>query len=116
MPRRLPALLLLLLALLPSQALAAGPQRTTVLFVGGYGSSLAGATRSFAPLRSALAARDPGIAFAQFSYSGWDAGACAPQNYSALDTGQKLETTEQRLLETVYALHAQCGAGRVIVI
>jgi pimeloyl-ACP methyl ester carboxylesterase len=98
----------------PAAALAA--PATTVLFVGGYGSTLGTATQSFAPLRAALQGRDSSIAFAQYSYSGWDAPTCSPRDYGAAQTGQDFETSKRLLLETIYTLHANCGAARVVVI
>jgi len=95
-------------------ALAESP--TTVLFVGGYGGSLASATRDFATLRSALLQHDPSLSFAQYSYTGWDPDACRPLDYRDVDTGQDFATSEQRLLTTVLALHTQCGAQHIVVI
>jgi pimeloyl-ACP methyl ester carboxylesterase len=90
---------------------------TTVLFIGGYGSTLASATLSFAPLRAALTAHDPTTSFAQYSYLGWNAQTCAPLDYYSVDTGQDFGASERHLLDTIYLLRAQCGAsGRVVVI
>jgi pimeloyl-ACP methyl ester carboxylesterase len=111
------------LCLLPAQALAVSasppePTPTTVLFVGGYGSTLASATLSFAPLRAALLAHDPSTSFAQYSYLGWSAQSCEPLDYASADTGQDLAVSERKLLDTIYLLSTQCGvpAGRVVVI
>src|SRR5919204_2702050 len=60
-------------------ALAAG--HTTVLFVGGYGSTLASVEQIFSPLRTALVQRDPSSSFAVYSYEGWNAQTCAPIDY-----------------------------------
>jgi pimeloyl-ACP methyl ester carboxylesterase len=103
------------LVVLPGAAVAASPP-TTVLFVGGYGSDLATVGDAFAPLRAALAARDPNTKFAQYSYNGWNGQACAPLDYQSVDTGQDFATSEKRLLDTVYLLHAQCGAERIAVV
>ncbi|MBV9580912.1 MAG: alpha/beta fold hydrolase [Chloroflexi bacterium] len=106
--------------LLPAQALAASApnqSHTTVLLVGGYGSTLAGATLDFAPLRAALTAHDPTTSYAQYSYLGWNAQTCQPLDYSGGDTGQDFGTSERRLLDTIYLLRSQCGAtGRIVVI
>jgi pimeloyl-ACP methyl ester carboxylesterase len=121
-----PLLLLATLASLivqPAQALAdAAPgatpaTHTTILFVGGYGSTLASATLSFAPLRAALQAREPTTSFAQYSYAGWTPQTCQPLDYDATDTGQDLAASERRLLDTIYLLSTQCGSGtsRVVV-
>jgi pimeloyl-ACP methyl ester carboxylesterase len=89
---------------------------STVLFVGGYGSSLATVGASFAPLRAAFAARNANERFAQYSYNGWNAQSCSPLDYQPSDTGQDLATSEQRLLETIYLLHANCGGGHIVVV
>ncbi len=123
-PRRLVPLmasLVSLLLLLPAEAHTAPASMsppTTVLFVGGYGSSLASATLAFAPLRAALLVHDPSTSVAQFSYQGWNAQTCAPLDYSNADTGQDLAVSERKLLDTIYLLSSQCGAGagRVVVI
>src|SRR4051794_36281207 len=111
------------LLLLPTQVLAASASvssPTTVVFVGGYGSSLASATLNFAPLRAALLAHDSATTFAQFSYQGWNAQTCEPLNYTSADTGQDLGVSERKLLDTVYLLSTQCaagaGGGRVVLI
>jgi pimeloyl-ACP methyl ester carboxylesterase len=97
---------------------APGQPHTLVLFVGGYGSTLAGATLDFAPLQAALAAHDRTTSFAQYSYLGWNSQTCQPMNYDAADTAQDLGISERRLLDTIFLLSTQCGsgAGRVIVI
>jgi pimeloyl-ACP methyl ester carboxylesterase len=100
---------------LPGAASAASPP-TTVLFVGGYGSDLATVGAAFAPLRAAFSARDPNTNFAQYSYNGWNPRTCAPLDYQSSDTGQDLDTSEKRLLETVYLLRTQCGASRIVVV
>jgi pimeloyl-ACP methyl ester carboxylesterase len=114
---------LLSLCLLPAQAFAAstpppGQTPTTVLFVGGYGSSLASTTQAFAPLRAALLAHDPSTSFARYSYLGWNAQTCLPLDYTSADTGQDLGVSERKLLDTIYLLSTQCGSGtgRVVVI
>jgi pimeloyl-ACP methyl ester carboxylesterase len=86
------------------------------LFVGGYGSDLATVGDSFAPLRAAFVARDPNTKFAQYSYNGWNGQTCAPLDYQSADTAQDLATSEKRLLDTIYLLHTQCGAGRIVVV
>ena len=90
--------------------------RTTILFAGGYGSSLDSATRNFGSLRAALAARDASLSFAQFSYTGWSTRTCAPLDYFDIDTAQDFELSKQRFLDTVASLHDQCGAQRIMVI
>jgi pimeloyl-ACP methyl ester carboxylesterase len=113
---------LVVLLLLPAQATLADTlntttsAHTTVLFVGGYGSNLATVAESFAALRSAFAGHDSSTTFAQFSYTGWNAQACAPLSYQSADTAQDLATSERRLLDTIYALQNQCGAGRIVVV
>jgi pimeloyl-ACP methyl ester carboxylesterase len=97
-------------------AAAAASAPTTVLFVGGYGSDLATVGDSFAPLRAEFVARDPNTRFAQYSYNGWNAQTCAPLDYQSADTGQDFETSEKQLLDTIYLLRAQCGAGRIVVV
>ncbi|MBV9324187.1 MAG: alpha/beta fold hydrolase [Chloroflexi bacterium] len=120
--RRLLLVLATLVALMvqPAQVLAdSAPTQphTTVLFVGGYGSTLAGATLDFAPLRAALTAHDPTTAFAQYSYLGWNVQTCRPLEYSGADTGQDFAASEQQLLTTIYLLRAQCGVtGRIVVV
>ena len=89
---------------------------TTVLFVGGYGSDLATVGAAFAPLRRALASNAPATQFAQFSYTGWDAQSCAPRSYQGSDTAQDFESSKRLLLETIYLLHTQCGAQRIVVV
>lgn len=98
---------------LPASAASAS---TTVLFVGGYGSNLATVGIAFAPLRATLLAADPSTRFAQYSYSGWNAQACAPNNYFGEDTGQDFEKSKRLLLETIYLLRTHCGATRIVVI
>jgi pimeloyl-ACP methyl ester carboxylesterase len=114
--RRLLIVLVAALTLLPVQPALAGPSPTTVLFVGGYGGSLTSAVGDFSALRSALLQHDPQLRFAQYSYTGWDADACRPLDYRDADTGQDFATSEQRLLNTVLTLRAQCGAQRIVVI
>ena len=120
--RRLVLLLVTLASLLvvPAQVLAEpapSQAHATVLFVGGYGSTLASATLAFAPLRAALTAHDPSTSFAQYSYQGWDAQACAPRDYYGADTGQDFDVSERGLLETIYSLRTHCGgSGRIVVI
>jgi pimeloyl-ACP methyl ester carboxylesterase len=116
----LPRVLLLLslaasLVVLPGSA-AAASSPTTVLFVGGYGSDLATVGDAFAPMRAAFAARDSNTKFAVYSYNGWSGQTCAPLDYQSADTGQDLETSEKRLLDTIYLLHSQCGASRIAVV
>ncbi|HEY1298304.1 MAG TPA: alpha/beta fold hydrolase [Chloroflexota bacterium] len=90
---------------------------TTVLFVGGYGSTLASASRSFAPVRAALTAHDPTTSFAQYSYLGWNAQSCEPRDYYSADTGQDFGLSERNLLETIYLLRTQCGGnGHIVVV
>jgi pimeloyl-ACP methyl ester carboxylesterase len=89
---------------------------TTVLFAGGYGSTLASATLAFGPMRAALTAHDPTTSFAQYSYAGWNAQACEPLDYSGADTGQDFALSERNLLDTIYALRNQCGASERIVV
>jgi pimeloyl-ACP methyl ester carboxylesterase len=89
---------------------------TTVLFVGGYGTSLASTLQMFRPLRDALEARAAGITFAHYSYAGWNAQTCAALDYQADDTGQDFETSKRLLLDTIHTLHTQCGAARILVI
>src|SRR5215471_9123765 len=115
MLRRLLIALLAAVTLLPVRPALAAPS-TTILFVGGYGGSLASATRDFATLRSALLQHDPTLSFAQYSYTGWDGDTCRPRDYRDLDTGQDFATSEKRLLTTILTLHTQCGAQRVVVI
>jgi pimeloyl-ACP methyl ester carboxylesterase len=105
-----------LLCVPPNPSLAATPAQTTVLVVGGYGSTLAGARRDFADLRSVLQTRDPDLAFAQYSYAGWDAEACAPLDYQQSATGQDFEMSKRLLLDTLLTLRTQCGAQHIIVI
>jgi pimeloyl-ACP methyl ester carboxylesterase len=88
----------------------------TVLFVGGYGSSLATVSDAFAPLRAAFTASAPDTQFAQYSYTGWNAQTCAPRAYQSADTGQDFETSKRLLLETIYLLHTRCGAERIVVV
>jgi pimeloyl-ACP methyl ester carboxylesterase len=108
---------LVALAIFGMQAVPASAARsTTVLFVGGYGSTLGSAAQVFTPLRDALLARDPATMFALYSYAGWNAQTCAPLDYRAEATGQDFETSKQRLLETINTLHAACGADRIVVI
>jgi pimeloyl-ACP methyl ester carboxylesterase len=119
--RRLVLLLATLASLLvvPAQVLAEpapSQAHTTVLFVGGYGSTLATASLAFAPLRAALTAHDPTTSFAQYSYQGWDAQTCAPRDYYSADTGQDFDLSERRLLETIYSLRTQCGGNARIVV
>jgi pimeloyl-ACP methyl ester carboxylesterase len=97
-------------------AVGAGASGTTVLFVGGYASTNDTAARAFQPLRAALQARDPALAFALYSYAGWNAPTCSPLNYQADATGQDFELSKQLLLQTINALHTQCGAQRIVVI
>jgi pimeloyl-ACP methyl ester carboxylesterase len=120
MSTRWPVLLSLLLALATlgptaTSASAAEP-RTTVLLAGGYGSTLTSARQSFAPLRAALEARHPGLSFAQYSYTGWNAQTCTPLDYAPEDSAQDLATSERHMLETLYLLHTQCGADHLVVI
>jgi pimeloyl-ACP methyl ester carboxylesterase len=123
MPARRFLLILVALAtvvILPTQAFAdsvATQSHTTVLFVGGYGSTLTSATLSFSPLRAALTAHDPTTTFAQYSYLGWNTQTCAPLDYSSVDTGQDFSASERHLLDTIYLLRTQCGAsGRIVLI
>jgi pimeloyl-ACP methyl ester carboxylesterase len=103
------------LIVLPGTVSAASPP-TTVLFVGGYGSDLATVGAAFAPLRVAFLARDSNTKFAQYSYNGLNAQTCAPLDYQSGDTSQDFATSEKRLLDTVYLLHAQCGASHIVVV
>jgi len=104
----------------PAQVLAeSAPSQTptTVLFIGGYGSTLASATLAFAPVRAALTARDPTTSFAQYSYLGWNAQSCEPRDYYSADTGQDFDLSERNLLDTIYVLRSQCGArGHIVVV
>ena len=73
-------IIVVVLTLLAWQAAPAFAARsTTVLFVGGYGSTLDSAAQIFVPLHNALAARDPNTSFALYSYTGWDAQTCTPR-------------------------------------
>jgi pimeloyl-ACP methyl ester carboxylesterase len=107
------AALVVLVATPAAPSLAASPT-TTVLFVGGYGSTFASAAQSFVPLRAALQSRDANLKFALYSYAGWS--GCTPRDYDDVATGQDFELSKQRLLETINALRNACGAGRVVVI
>jgi pimeloyl-ACP methyl ester carboxylesterase len=89
---------------------------TTIVFVGGYGSTLATAIRDFSSLRAALEMRQPSVRFAQYSYAGWDAQACQPLAYQDTDTAQDVEISKQRFLDMLVSLHTQCGAQRIVVI
>jgi pimeloyl-ACP methyl ester carboxylesterase len=100
----------------PSSGATVDPAHTTVLFVGGYGSTLARATADFAPLQSALQSQDPGISFAQYSYTGWNPDTCSALDYQSADTSQDFEASKRVLLTTIASLHARCGAQRIIVI
>jgi pimeloyl-ACP methyl ester carboxylesterase len=104
------------LMVLPGAAAAQTSAPATVLFVGGYGSHLATVGDAFEPLRAEFAARDPATKFAQYSYSGWNGQTCASLDYQGADTAQAFATSEKRLLDTIYLLHTQCGAGRIVVV
>jgi pimeloyl-ACP methyl ester carboxylesterase len=118
MLRRWLVVLVLAACLLPGATLAA-PETgdgTTIVFVGGYGSTLATATRDFNSLRAALEMRQVSVRFAQYSYAGWDAQACQPLPYQDTDTAQTVEISKQRFLDMLVSLHTQCGAERIVVI
>lgn len=105
-----------LLALTWQSAGAAAAPATTVVFVGGYGSTLASATRDFADIRAALQARRASLAFVQFSYNGWNAQSCTPFDYQGADTGQDFETSKRLLIGTLGLLESNCGAQHILVI
>ena len=116
--------LLLVVAAGVAPAAAAAPdearlQPVTVLFAGGYGSTLSSAADDFAAIRSALEARGTRLSFAQFSYAGWNSAGCGqtPPAYGPADTAQDIELSKRNLLGTVHMLLSPgCGAQRIVVI
>jgi pimeloyl-ACP methyl ester carboxylesterase len=99
-----------------SSDLAASSPRTTVLFVGGYGSTLSKTESDFSPVQSALQSLNSHLTFTDYSYTGWNAETCTPLDYQPTDTGQDFETSKQLLLTTIATIRAHCGAQRIIII
>jgi pimeloyl-ACP methyl ester carboxylesterase len=91
---------------------------TAVVFVAGYGSSLASAFAMFSPLRTALAARNPNVAFVHYSYTGTNFSGCVatPAPYRASDTAQDIEISKRILGETLSALKAACDVDRIAIV
>jgi pimeloyl-ACP methyl ester carboxylesterase len=89
-----------------------------VVLVAGYGSNLASAGLQFAPLTAALYARDPTVRIVPFSYNGSSVHGCdaEPAPYTASDTAQPLEVSNQKLRETLTALEGACPAERIGVV
>ncbi len=90
----------------------------TIVFVGGYGASLATATSHFGPLKAALTAQSSNVAFVQYSYTGLSGQNCSvsPAAYAAADTAQDIEISKDNLMATLLMLRQSCGANHVVVI
>jgi pimeloyl-ACP methyl ester carboxylesterase len=103
-----------------AHTLELGAQSVAVVFVGGYGSSLASATADFVPIKAALAARVGRISFVQYSYAGWHAQSCGESqpSYGPDDTAQDIELSKRNLLGTLRMLldSSACATNRIVVI
>jgi pimeloyl-ACP methyl ester carboxylesterase len=96
----------------------AGPHPLAVVFLAGYGSDLASADSVFSPLQAALAARNPNVAFVQYSYTGTSFSGCdsTPSPYRPLDTAQDIEVSKRILRDTLAALRGTCDVDRIAIV
>jgi pimeloyl-ACP methyl ester carboxylesterase len=115
--------LLVLLALMTLLARPASAQEVAgnpivFVFIAGYGTNVATASRLFAPLQSALAARNPNVSFVRYSYTGTNITGCAgtPSAYRPSDTAQDIEVSKRILRETLSALQDGCEVDRIVVV
>ncbi len=88
------------------------------VFIAGYGTNLATASRLFAPLQAALVARNPDVSFVRYSYTGTNLSGCAatPSAYRPSDTAQDIEVSKRILRETLSALQDGCEMDRIVVV
>ena len=89
-----------------------------VVFLAGYGSDLASASAAVRAAATALAPRNPKIAFVSYSYTGTTFSGCdaTPSPYSAFDTAQDIEVSKRILRETLAALKAACNVDRIMIV
>jgi pimeloyl-ACP methyl ester carboxylesterase len=91
---------------------------TVFVFIAGYGTNLATASRLFAPLQSALAARNANVSFVRYSYTGttFDGCAATPSAYRPYDTAQDIEVSKRILRESLSALQDACEVDRIVIV
>jgi pimeloyl-ACP methyl ester carboxylesterase len=88
------------------------------VFIAGYGTNLATVSRLFAPLQSALAARNPNASFVRYSYTGTTFNGCGetPSAYRPSDTAQDIEVSKRILRESLSALQDACEVDRIVIV
>lgn len=92
--------------------------RVAVVFVGGYGSSLASTMGLFSSLRAALSDRDPNVLVVHYSFTGTSFNGCTatPLPYGPIDTAQDIELSKAVLRETLTTLDATCDVDRIAIV